>query len=569
MSASDGYINVVLEILRSLDTPKSHQALALIKRREWAELCNLEARPAHYNDARSYFLDAQAVALLRKHPKLDKKLAKNAKAEAFAKWTAAERQCYNTNLRFRDYCSGYYPEVNPRIISFLEVVRKNIRKVMGRVPRDLTQCCHGKGATFLDMGQNCTVLHKMQNRPTLTASTRDLLYPHFWETAWGRALVGRPESDPQNVRGNRYTTVPKNAKIERSIAVEPSINIWFQLGVGKHLRQRLKRYTQCDLDDGQQTHRALAREGSVSNAWATLDLSSASDTVASELVRFLVTDEWWTLLSSLRSPFTKTKSGWYLLEKFSSMGNGFTFELETLIFWATCAAVIGSSKEVFCYGDDIIVPTQHAQDVSMALRFMGFNINHEKSFTTGRFRESCGGDYFDGQDVRPYFLKETPNEPQQWMAFANGIRRISDRLSGHSDYLDRRLRRAYGLVLDELPRNIRRLKGPTHLGDAVLASDDPATWQLRYIGGVRHVKIYSSVGKFVPLQRFDGDVQLAAALYGVSSRGAQPRDSVKGYKEKWVPLSNNEGKPNPEWLTQYFRVDNSRGLSLHVALFGA
>lgn len=548
MSTFDGYTSVVLDLLEGLNTPVSLKAYALITHQEWVQLAEMSVNPAHYLTASEYLCDAQAAAILKKFQSFPKQLRKRAQKACHLKWSEAEKLCYLTNQRFRNYNSGYFPDVAPRVVEFLYQMRKIIAGILGRVPQDLIDCRHGKGATFYDMGTNCTVLHKMQSQPTISGSARCLL-PLYWGSAWGRALARREKSDPLTVQGNRFTTVPKNAKTDRPIAIEPSLNIYFQLGVGTYIRKRLLK-AGVDLDDGQQTHRALARRASIDNALATLDLSSASDTVAFELVKFLLPEDWFQLLSSLRSEKTMVEKRWYRLEKFSSMGNGFTFELETLIFFSACRALC-ESEPVFCYGDDIIVPAHKGQVVCEALKFLGFLVNEDKSFITGNFRESCGGDYFLGQDVRPIFLKEPPNEPHQWIAFANSLRLLSHRLSGAVDRLDPRVRRAYARVLGFLPSPIRKLKGPAHLGDTVLHSDDPSTWCIRIRNQIRYVKCWVPVTRAVSLLRFDPDVQLAAALYGVPSTGALSRDSVTGYRERWVACSSDTHSPYPDWLGRF------------------
>ena len=89
------------------------------------------------------------------------------------------------------------------------------------------------------------------------------------------------------------------------------------------------------------------------------------------------------------------------------MGNGFTFPLETLIFWAlTASACEGDVDSVSVYGDDIICPRERADDVIDTLTMCGFKINLEKSFVEGPFRESCGCDYYKGIDIRPFYKKE-------------------------------------------------------------------------------------------------------------------------------------------------------------------
>jgi hypothetical protein len=103
----------------------------------------------------------------------------------------------------------------------------------------------------------------------------------------------------------------------------------------------------------------------------------------------------------------------------STMGNATTFPLETLVFWAYGHAVKlslsrGNSlfpewedlKSISVFGDDCIIPSAVAEQFCSVLQSIGFQVNFEKSFLGPiRFRESCGGDYLAGRDVRPYFLK--------------------------------------------------------------------------------------------------------------------------------------------------------------------
>jgi hypothetical protein len=106
------------------------------------------------------------------------------------------------------------------------------------------------------------------------------------------------------------------------------------------------------------------------------------------------------------------------------MGNGFTFELETLIFWAAAKAVQevrGCQGPLGVYGDDIIVPQLIVQEVISTLEEFGFTINKEKSFVDGRFFESCGGHYFDGVDVTPYYQKHLVDHDLEICRFHNRI----------------------------------------------------------------------------------------------------------------------------------------------------
>lgn len=201
------------------------------------------------------------------------------------------------------------------------------------------------------------------------------------------------------VLGNRTAHVPKDIRKCRRIAIEPSCNLFLQMGIGGWLSQRL-RYFGVDISD-QSYNRKLARIGSLNRSVATIDLSDASDSIARELVRSLLPRDWFYLLDSVRS---RSSLDGYVYEKFSSQGNAFTFPLETLIFWA-----ITKSVSSFCsvYGDDIICDSESYDSVLAALSEAGFTPNPEKSYSEGYFRESCGGDYIAGVNVRPVFYKET------------------------------------------------------------------------------------------------------------------------------------------------------------------
>lgn len=537
MSTFNDTIEVVSLFLEDVDTPRSLMVKLLIEHGEWDQLGNLTCDPALYLTADAYMLDACSTDILRKCKNLPGVKPEALRKAAYAKWLEAEKLCAATNVRFSSYINGYYAGVDGRVVEFLHNVKKRIARVLGPLPRDLDDCRHGKGATYNDVGLNCTVLHKMQSRPTMTRACEPLLLL-LNNTAWLRALTRRDLSTPEIVRGNRFTTVPKTIKGDRSIGVEPSLNIFLQLGVGSYIRKRLKSVASIDLDEGQSLHRALAQRGSRDGSLATIDLSSASDTVARLVVDYLLPCDWSMLLNMLRSPVSVVQDGRvrrsFILEKHSSMGNGYTFELETLIFWAIASEL---STEAYVYGDDIIVNIEAARDVLGALTFFGFVPNREKTFTSGHFRESCGGDYFCGQNVRPYYLKEPPHEPQEWIALANGLYDLGCRITGIPGRIDRHVRRSYLRCLDYLPSDIRRIKGPRLLGDICLTTDDESRWRMRVKHSIRYIETYQPVGRTMPLSRFDPDVQLAAALYGVPSSGPFMRDQVSGYRKRWVPFS--------------------------------
>lgn len=472
-------VKIALRFLEGLGSSRALTVAILLRHREWDQIATLRCDPRMYPEGAhdSYFADASATALLRKLADLPTTIDRRQKA--IDKWWEGERACFRTNVRLRQFLWGLPLDPrDDRIYSFLECMRKNIFAIIGFGPKDSSLGRFGPGATFADRGQYTTVPDKMSSSPTLTAAAVPYLSSHK-ENMWGRVSA---DKITLLVRGNRFATVPKDATTDRSIGSEPSINIYYQLGLGSQLREKLKA-AGLDLKHGQDIHRQKACDASLTGRFATLDLSNASDSICTTLVELCMPLGWLERLKALRSPFSLIDGKWVMLEKFSSMGNGYTFELETLIFAAISKTALELAgfpsqfgSDVYVYGDDIIVPTDGVHEVISALKFFGFQLNSEKSFWEGPFRESCGGDFFGGQPVRPYHLKELPNEPQQLVALANGIRRVID--SNRNTTRKGRLRGAWFSVLDLLPYGVRCCFGPKDLGDIVLHSDE--RWNVRY-----------------------------------------------------------------------------------------
>ena len=238
------------------------------------------------------------------------------------------------------------------------------------------------------------------------------------------------------VPGNRVTTVPKKTEIDRTIALEPDMNMLLQKAVGDYLRDRLRKQS-VNLNS-QELNQTLAKLGSITGNLATIDLSSASDSISVEIVKQLLPHDWFTLLSDLRSERGTLPDGSTIVwEKFSSMGNGFTFELETLLFYAITKSVITveckatgdrglrrfvSNKSLMVYGDDIICHHSFATSVISVLSDFGFETNDDKTFTTGPFRESCGKHYYNGYDVTPFYVRKPIDHPHRVVWLLNKIR---------------------------------------------------------------------------------------------------------------------------------------------------
>lgn len=526
------------KVLAALDTPRALSVTILIRYKEWGQIADLRCDPSLYLCARAYLLDAQATDLLRKYKDLP--TGRDLDEAALTSFFRCEKANAKTNARLIPFIDRFYPTMNDlRIGEFLTRVRRHAARILGGLPESL-DLRFGPGATFEDRGFLVSIPDKMTTRPTITQRAIPLL-GQFFGTAWGRALINGPSrGGVKVVRGDRFSSVPKDNSKNRGIGIGPSINVSLQLGVGRVMRRRLAKEG-IDLTHGQDIHRRVACDASVTGEFATIDLSNASDTVSRALVKLVLPSTWFDLLDMLRTPACRVNGKWVLLEKFSAMGNGYTFELETLVFLCVCMACMEEhgitplpGVNVFVYGDDIIVPVGVATSVLAALGFLGFEPNREKTFVKGSFRESCGGDFFEGQPVRAHFVKETPNEPHEYISLANGLRRFVSQLHG-CDRMHRRLLRPWHSVLDSVPTDIRRLRGPSSLGDIVI--HDSARWQTIHCRNSSRsfIRTWGPVSRKLSWQHWRPDVVLATALYGVDSRGI-PMKGTEGYRKQWVAL---------------------------------
>lgn len=585
-------MNQIREIAHALyaglDTPVSLKCSLLLKYGETRQLLECTCDPSDYNNPETYFLDAQACAFLKKAPAFSDDCPSEDRLheEAAARLVSVELH----NKRTSDRLSRFLPEnlliedaQEDAIFTFIGEWRKDIAAILRGLPDAIIPSFSG-GSTLSDSGEKTTIPDKLSSSVTYYPSSSDLL-KFIYETHWGSTMDGLPSV----VRGNRFFTVPKSALKRRSCCVEASANISLQLAVGRCIEDRLSRALGWSIRSAEgpirpnsfkrgymdpcvsaafpqarlakELHMATAcassSEVDINREISTIDLSSASDTVTRTLCKLVLPGSWFQLLDSLRAPLRnhgcgkEGVRGWHHNQLMSSMGNGYTFPLETLLFWTLCRTVVRLQTDddlelydISVFGDDMLVPARYSRDIVAALEYFGFVVNSEKSFLFGQFKESCGGDYFDGTAVRPYYLENSLDEPQDWIALANGLRRVANgnRASGSRWP---HFRDAWRLALAHLPSNIRRCEGPESLGDIVIhtdrwkrsvrfrpvALDSSAVEEAAY----ETVKAYTPVTQRLPLEVFWWpDAQIASLLLGVPSTGVSPRDTVDGYKFRHV-----------------------------------
>jgi hypothetical protein len=453
-------------------------------------LARTEIDPSTYDDCELFRRDYLAVSLFSKYPYL--LMDCDRQAVAIEKFTQAESLCSATNLRLTTEVPGsIYSHRTP--LSVFELAKLKIRSLLGPFNWNEAEQHFGFGpgaSVHLSRRKGDAYFKYGDSHPTTTKAALDLglvavkRVPAWYSFLTSETILDNPEGEDLFgvVPGNKVVTVPKSALTDRVIAIEPSLNMFLQKGIGGIIRGRLKRVS-IDLDD-QSRNQSLAAIGSLDNSLATIDLSSASDSVSLELVRYLMPSDWVSAIEQTRSPRgTLPDGGLISYQKVSSMGNGFTFELESLLFWALAQSVIElfsvQDRRLAVYGDDIICSSFAAGPLIWILEFAGFTVNKKKTFVNGPFRESCGKHFFRGVDVTPFYLRDKVESQDRLIWFANSVRRWS-RLSYGLDPL---LKPVYDFTVSLLPKGRRKPGIPDGYGDIALIGDFDECkpqWSKRY-----------------------------------------------------------------------------------------
>lgn len=412
-----------------------------------------------------------ASQLFNLHTRVTSKGDGAAEENAWKKFMRVETRCRRMNRKVR------YLQWNPHrcrsvlgpILGSADVlgrIRRTISDVLGPFSPSvyeniLKRGRFGPGSTISTTQSAKTAPpYKFLESPTFTSGClpiwRDWIFKNYpGSSVFGDLDLGIPSRvsvKGRAVPGCRIVFVDKTSTSKRTIAIEPSANIVLQLGVHEYLCTRLEKFG-VDLSD-QRRNRSMALSASASGSEATIDLSSASDSIAYLLIRWLFPRQWWEFLDRLRSPIALYKGKEIRLEKFSSSGNGLTFVLETILFFALTkvACDVSGGTDYSVYGDDIILSSSSALLLMEWLRRLGFSVNPKKTFVVGPFRESCGLDAFDGVDVRPAMPKDTLSGIVRVIAYHNHLWK-----RGFVDLCDE--------VSKSIPERLRVFGPETHLDE--------------------------------------------------------------------------------------------------------
>jgi hypothetical protein len=507
-------LSTVLNLCELVNSPRSIAVFMLLSSGEHTQYLDLEIDANNYEDHCNFADDYLVTSILRKSINLD--ITSDPRDSAVSSFWEAERMCAATNQRLS---ATFWHEHPP----FYKRMRRIIQSTLGTLDlkalkRISDRSRFGPGATTGVTGRGVVPSKKFDADMHLTEELIHLYKPLLGQLWW------EIQPNPLVVVGNKFTTVPKNATTHRGICIEPTLNVFGQLGCGAYIRDSLRRLG-IDLkqprlatsesakvgqaltfiskgDDEPLDHyidpiyrttyaradRLKPYEGCVS--WkrnqvlaqkaytlklATIDLSKASDTLSLEVVKQQLPDPWFDLLDLFRSKTTTIDGAVVPLNKFSSMGNGFTFELETLIFRALVLSIVPIEDQhlTSVFGDDIICPQEYASEVIDALTYLGFSVNTKKSFLAGNFFESCGSDFFKGQPVRPFYLRRQKMGNRflpYTVQIANALRIYANR-RGYGVCCDSRFLPLWTELRRACPVDWQRCKIPFHFGDTGIVSD--------------------------------------------------------------------------------------------------
>jgi hypothetical protein len=353
----------------------------------------------------------------------------------------------------------------------------------------------------------------------------------------------------------RVISVPKTLKTPRIIAIEPTCMQYAQQAI---LRSILEAYNKDELlcgligFDDQVPNQDLCRQGSEDTRTATLDLSDASDRVSNQLV-MAMTRRWPYLQKAIQASRSRRADvpghGVIRLAKFASMGSALCFPVEAFVF--TTLVFLGIQKSlnspltkddvnsflgsVRVYGDDLIVPVDHVHTIVQTLEHFGAQVGLDKSFWTGKFRESCGKEYFNGHDVSIVRVRQAlpstmadATEIISTVSLRNQLYELG--FHGTVEWLDNRLEK----ILSYFP---------------VVEPTSPVLGKVSYdpsFGGRMHPSLYTrqvrgyAIEAKAPSDKLDGTGALLKCLLMMENRVFKDR------KLPWHdPITASETEPSP------------------------
>lgn len=406
---------LVAKLLDSYPCPVGYTLLDALRRCDANTITSLDSHLDWNTSPDEFRTQYMYVNLLRKFPFV---LAVNRRDAAIATFREGEALNHRTNYKL--FSAEPQTHLLRRVINLHQsYIGKVLGSASGKLSSMLDKMYFSGGSNVGTKTGRTAVIDKVSHKLTVTpelAPYAMAIINHCPRTAG--AILGAEGLcsiiDPsvfEIVSGCKLAFVPKNAKTDRSITVEPSLNAYLQNGIGEYLRQLLMKKCSINLSD-QSINGCLSEIAHAQNL-ATLDLRNASNTLSIGLVRMSLQEApgWFQLLDLVRSKRYTFDGALHGFRLFAGMGNGFTFPLESLIFYSLARAThiaLGVPNVTSVYGDDLVVSNEVTVVLAQLFKYFGLEVNGTKSFTRRHpFRESCGSYSYKGHPVKPVYIDET------------------------------------------------------------------------------------------------------------------------------------------------------------------
>lgn len=319
-----------------------------------------------------------------------------------------EREAIEKFVATQERCASPM-KVTASVFTVLQRARRIAREILGEYDLDEHErlCQFGKRACLGTPYRESYLDRKLLSSP-FTGSTEHIAFvrkclqrDEILRNIWMTSLI---DQRVNVVECLHYACVPKSYKAFRGMMPNTLAGSFVSAGLGKMLERRLQ-MRGLNIRTLQVKHRDLARKNSKTRGCVTADLSSASDSISIELLRRILPAKWYRAILHGRSRYVLIKDRRVLLSSIVTMGLGVTFPLQTLIFYCLLKAIgelLGGRHFVSVYGDDLIYSRHMHKYVVKVFPQIHLILNEDKTYVTDHFRESCGGDYYRGVDVRPY-----------------------------------------------------------------------------------------------------------------------------------------------------------------------
>lgn len=377
-------------------------------------------RSAHELEWPSY--GQTSVEVFKRYYQLEKFFSRyTARSDVF---TPMEVESMTLESLRKDTCYAAQQLQNPWKLSttlIMREARRIAKQILGPLDKErwFSLCRFGRRASK-DVPRSNSYLHIKASFPISCSSPITSLFEDYLggDTLLGR-VMGTRRMTTLDSRYNWYESldlslVPKKFDKLRPITPYTTVSCFLATGLGEYIRECLKDQAGLDLSRLQAIHREMVLEMSKNRQRVTTDMKAASTLITSRHVRTVLPYEWYKILHKFHVSYLThevkdgSKNEVHIIKSntFGGMGCGFTFPLQTLIFYCVISAIrnlaFSGRGYVSVYGDDLIYSYKLHKYVLACFEDIGFVVNKNKTFADEFFRESCGEDAYHGVSVRPF-----------------------------------------------------------------------------------------------------------------------------------------------------------------------